>query len=143
MNRTFHHRFTLGSKCGVILFAVLAIYLFWVKAVVAGAILIVLNVLIIDRVLHSEYVFSDDTLTIVRGRFFKPKTILLADIKSCRAVTTPFKLSHYLLLEYGSGRYVSAEPEQEASFVKCLQNRKVALMERQAGIKQPDQQAEG
>lgn len=127
MNRTFHHRFTLGSKCGVILFVLLAIYLFWVKAVIAGFLLVVLNVLMIERVLHSEYVFSDDILTISRGRFAKAKVIPLADIKSCRPITVSFGMSHYLLLEYGNGQYVSLEPEQEASFLKCLQNRMMAL----------------
>jgi hypothetical protein len=121
MTRTFHHKFTLGSKCGVILFISLAIYLFWIKSAITGCVFIALSVLVIERVLHSEYVFSDDTLTVYRGRFAKSKTIRLNQIRSCRPITTTFGLSHYLLLEYGEEQYVAVEPEQEASFIKYLQ----------------------
>lgn len=111
----------MGSKCGVILFISLAIYLFWIKSAITGCVFIALSVLVIERVLHSEYVFSDDTLTVYRGRFAKSKTIRLNQIRSCRPITTTFGLSHYLLLEYGEEQYVAVEPEQEASFIKYLQ----------------------
>ena len=127
MIRTFHHRFTLGSKCGAILLALLAIFLFWVQAIIAGCILIVLHVLFIERVLHSEYVFNDDTLTIYRGRFSKTRVIRLADIKSCRPVKTAFGMGHFLLLGLANQQYVAVEPRQEASFVKHLQNRIATL----------------
>lgn len=131
MTRTFHHKFTLGSKCGVILFISLAIYLFWIKSAITGCVFIALSVLVIERVLHSEYVFSEDTLTIYRGRFAKSKTIRLNRIKSCRPITASFGLSHYLLLEYDEERYVAVEPEQEASFIKHLQTaRRSALAQK-------------
>jgi hypothetical protein len=112
----------LGSKCGVILFTSLAIYLFWIKAAIAGFVFIILNVLIIERVLHSEYVFHDDTLTIYRGRFARSKTFRLSEIRACRPITTTFGMVHYLLIEYADGKYVTVEPEQEASFIKHLQS---------------------
>ena len=127
MFRTFHHRFTLGSKCGVLLFALLAIYLFWIKAAVAGCILIVFNVLLIERVLHSEYIFDDDTLTIYRGRFAKARTIRVADIKACRPIKTAFGMSHYLRGGRKGQRVVGVEPKQEASCIKHLQRRVSAL----------------
>ncbi len=123
MIRTFHHRFTLGSKCGAVLLALLAIYLFWTKAIIAGCILVVLNVLLIERVLHSEYVFNDNTLTIYRGRFAKTKTVRVADILSCRPIKTAFGMEHYLLLELTNRQFVVVEPQQEASFIKFLQHR--------------------
>lgn len=131
MTRTFHHKFTLGSKCGVILFISLAVYLFWIKSAVAGCAFIILSVLIIERVLHSEYVFGDDTLTIYRGRFAKSKTIRLDQIKSCRPVTTSFGLSRYLLLEYAGEKYVAVEPEQEAAFIKYLQTVRRSALSRE------------
>lgn len=132
MTRTFQHRFTVGSKCGVVLFAIIALYLFWVKAIVVGLVFVALVVLVTERVLHSEYVFSDDSLTVRRGRFARAKTIDLRSVKSCRPITTTFGLSRYLLIEYGRGHYLAAEPQQEAAFVSCLQDRIAALASRMA-----------
>lgn len=138
MARTFHHRFTLGSKCGIILFALIALYLFWVKAVIVGFLLVVLNVMVIERVLHSEYIIDDDTLTVYRGRFAKSRVIPLADIKSCRPVNTGLGLAHFLLLEYGQHKYVSLEPDQEASFIKCLRSRMAAPAQAEATPNAPE-----
>lgn len=123
MSRTFHHRFTIGSKCGVVLLAALALYLFWVKAVIFGMVVVILNVLVMERVLHSEYVFRDGFLEIRRGRFSKRRLIPLVEITSCRPMTTTFGMVRYLLIGYGNGRYAAVQPEQEASFVQFLKSR--------------------
>ncbi len=118
--RTFHHRFTLGAKGGIITFVVLAFYFFWVKSFILGLLLTVMAVLIMERVLHSEYVLGDGKLIIRRGRFAKPREIVLSDIKSCRPMTTTFGMVHYLLIEYGDDKLVAVEPEQEQAFVEQL-----------------------
>ncbi len=118
--RTFHHRFTLGAKGGIITFVVLAFYFFWVKSFVLGLLLTVMAVLIMERVLHSEYVLADGKLIIRRGRFAKSRAIALRGIKSCRPMTTTFGLVHYLLIEYGDNKLVVVEPEQEQAFVEQL-----------------------
>lgn len=104
------------------MFAALAIYCFWSKAAIPGALLVVLTVLVMERVLHSEYVFRDGFLEIDRGRFFRKKAIPLMEITSCRPMTTTFGMVHYLLIGYGNGRLVAVQPEQEASFVSFLQS---------------------
>lgn len=123
MTRTFHHRFTWGAKCGVLLFAGIALYLFWVKAVVVGLLFVVLNVMLIERVLHTQYTIGDDALTVYRGRFAKSRTIPLTDIRHCYAVQGAFGLSHFLLLEYAGDGRITLEPAEEASFMACLAKR--------------------
>lgn len=111
----------------MILLALAAIYLFWVKAAVVGCILVVLNVLFIERILHSEYIFNDDTLTLYRGRFRRARVIRLADIKSCIPVTTSFGMEHYLLLELAGRKFAAVDPAQQDRFVKHLEARIDAL----------------
>lgn len=123
MTRTFQHRFTLSSKCGILLFAGLALYLFWVKAVVFGLLFVVLNVMLLERVLHSRYTITDDGLTVYRGRFAKSHTIPLTHIRYCTAMRSTFGLSRYLLLEYGEHGCIALEPAQEAAFMDCLAKR--------------------
>ncbi len=122
MTRTFHHRFTLGAKCGLVLLAALTIYLFWEKEVLLGSLVVVFTVLVMERVLHSEYVFREGFLEIHRGRFARRKSIPLMEITSCRPMNTTFGMVHYLLIGYGNQRFVAVQPEQEASFVAHLQS---------------------
>lgn len=121
MTRTFHHRFTLGAKCGLLLLGGLVIYLFWVKHIIAATLVAAFLVLMMERVLHSEYVFRDGFLLIRRGRFARPKTIPLMEITSCRPITTTFGTVHYLLIGYGRNRYAAVQPAQETAFVTHLQ----------------------
>lgn len=120
MTRTFHHRFTLGARCGVILCTLLALYLFWTQSALMGILVVLVDVLIIERVLHSEYVIDDRRLIIRRGRFARTVTIPLDAIHSCRPVPSLFGLVRYLLIEYGAARVQAVEPAEEASFIRCL-----------------------
>lgn len=120
MVRTFHHRFTLGARCGILLCAACALYLFWVKAVVAALLLTIVVVVLTERVLHSEYVVGEGVLRICRGRFSKERTIRLEDIVECTARRGAFGLSHFLVLEMKEGRLILVEPENEDAFIKAI-----------------------
>ncbi len=122
LKRTFHHRFTLGAKCGIALFSLLAFYFFWTRAVVVGFVPVLVVVLIVERILHSEYVFLDGKLIVNHGRFVKTREIPLTDIIACRSMRSTFGLVHYLLIEYGAGHMVAVQPENEAAFVRYLNN---------------------
>lgn len=138
MSRTFHHKFTIGAKCGVLFFVFLAFYLFWVKAFLIGLLLVFLAVFLMERSLHSEYIFSDEELTIYRGRFGGSKILPLSQIRSCRPQVANFGLSRFLVLEYGDNRYATVQPDQEASFVKCLRERMAALAKAHADEREPE-----
>ncbi len=125
MDRTFHHRFTVGAACGIILFLLLAVYAFWVKSPILGCLMSLALILVAERSLHKKYTFSDDKLTVYNGRLAKSKTINLDDITSCRPVTSVFGMVRYLLVTYGNPEKIEAvQPDNERAFVDCLNKRK-------------------
>ena len=87
MNRLFHQRFTLSYKCGIIVFSLLAFYLFWIKMTIVALLVIIVIVVIIERVIHTTYSFmaeeDSDVLVIDKGRFSSKKVIRVNDIVKC------------------------------------------------------------
>ena len=124
MDRTFHHRFSVFSICGVVLFGAISFWLFWQKWVVLGLLMALVCVVLLERVLHSEYVFRGDRLIVYHGRFARKKEVALADIVGYRPVTTTFGLTHFLLLGLKGERILMVQPDNEQAFVKCLTERK-------------------
>lgn len=124
MDRTFQHRFSLGAVCGVILFAGVSFWLFWERWVVAGIVTALVCVVLIERVLHSEYVFRDDQLIICHGRFARKKVVPLADIVGYKPMTATFGLTRFLILGLRGDQFVLVQPANESSFLKCLAERK-------------------
>lgn len=123
MDRTFHHRITVGAVCGIVLLLILAVYAFWVKSVILGLFVVLALVLVSERSLHTRYIFHDRELIIYYGRLSKSKHILLADIHSCKPMTTVFGLVRYLLIGYGNDKLVSVQPDNEPAFVDVLSTR--------------------
>ncbi len=124
MDRTFHHRFSVGSFCGIILFAAVAFWLFWQKWAIPGLLAALVCVVFIERMLHSEYVFRNDLLIVCNGRFSRRKEIPLTDIVGYRPVSTTFGLTRFLLLALRGDRLLMVQPANEKAFVKCLAERK-------------------
>lgn len=124
MDRTFQHRFSLGAVCGIILFAGVSFWLFWERWVVAGALTALVCVMIMERVLHSKYVFRNNQLIICRGRFARKKTIALTDIVGYKPMTATFGLTRFLILGLRGDRFALVQPADEASFLKYLAARK-------------------
>ncbi len=124
MDRTFHHRFSVGSFCGIILFAAVAFWLFWQKWAIPGLLAALVCVVFIERLLHSEYVFRNDLLIVCNGRFSRRKEIPLTDIVGYRPVSTTFGLTRFLLLALRGDRLLMVQPANEKAFVKCLAERK-------------------
>lgn len=123
MDRTFHHRVTIGAVSGIILLLVLAVYAFWVKSVILGLLLALALVLVIERSLHTEYIFRDDKLIIYNGRLSRSRSIPLASIQSCRPMASVFGLVRYLLISYGNGSIVSVQPDNEVAFIDFLRKK--------------------
>lgn len=125
MDRTFHHRFTIGAACGIILLLLLSAYAFWIKSPILGCLMALALILVAERSLHKEYIFREDKLIIYNGRLAKTKTINLNEVTSCRPLSNVFGLVHYLLISYGDGNHVEAvQPDNENAFVECLRKRK-------------------
>ncbi|MCH4146906.1 MAG: PH domain-containing protein [Prevotella sp.] len=127
MDKIFHHHFTLSAKCGIALFTILALYLFWEKMAIAGLFVVIVVVIMMERVMHTSYTLTQDRLFVDKGRFAKKQEIPLNEIIRCTSMNALFGLSHYLLLEYGAGRLVSVQPKEEDLFLKELRERQGKL----------------
>ena len=128
MDRTFHQRLSPASVCGILAFALLALYMFWTKSALAGCLLVAVVVLMIERVVHTTYVFrrndgEEEMLYIDNGRFSKKRQIRVNDIVSCRKMSTGFGLSQYVLLQCGHKRLVSVQPDNADAFIDEIRKR--------------------
>lgn len=130
MDRTFHKRFAMSSKVGVLLFALVAGYFFWVKIAILGILVAIVIVGLIERVLNTTYTFKRvkpidcdeemDFLVIDEGRFSRNKNVPLADVLKVERMRCFFGLDHCLVIEYGAHHFVSVQPDNEEAFVKRL-----------------------
>ena len=127
MDRTFHQRLSPASVCGILAFALLALYMFWTKSAQAGCLLAAVVVLMIERVVHTTYVFrrndDEEMLYIDNGRFSKTRRIRVNDIVSCRKMSTGFGLSRYVLLQCGHKQLVSVQPDNADAFIEEIRKR--------------------
>ena len=104
--------------------AILALLFFWNRTpanTMVGCLLIALDVAVIDRLLNTTYVITEDSLTIVRGRFGRKKTIKLSKIDSVEKVKTLF--SHYVLIEYDGRKHTTINTLNEEEIIKILKKR--------------------
>lgn len=123
--RTFRQRISPATVIVTVITALLALSFLWNRSA-AGAVialaLMLLTVVLVDRILHSEYVFLDDSLTVRRGRFARPVVIAIKDITEVRTVRTLF--TSYILVVYASGRYITARPDNTGAFIDEIKRRK-------------------
>ena len=82
MNRIFHQRFTLTSKCAISLFTLLAFYFLWNKMAIPALLVVIVIVMMIERVLHTTY------------------TLLLDEDEVQRLVIYLYNMVHVILLVY-------------------------------------------
>ena len=131
MDRLFHQRFTLASKCGITILTLLAGYLLWMRSAanaLLGFVVVIILVVIIERVIHTVYIFtSAGNLVIDHGRFARKITIPVNEIIKSTVVNTPMRLSHYILLEYGAEHFVLVQPENYEAFVEELRRRQAKI----------------
>ena len=127
MKRTFQHRVTVLGLAWVLLLAAVALFFFWQRtsstAVVAALVLCV-DVFVVERLIHTTYVFTDDNrLVVSHGRFSRPVSIPLSDVTGAEMKHSCFGLVRYVLVEYGSRRMVSVMTENDEAFMKEMNKR--------------------
>ena len=87
MNRVFHARILPGHYLALGVFAYLLIHAFWVHSALLALLCMVVLVLVVERIVHTQYtVTADGKLQVDRGRFSKLKEIAPADILRVDAV---------------------------------------------------------
>ena len=98
-----------------------ALYFFWQRSsamALVAFLLVCLDVVMIERMVHSSYTLSDDgVLEVNKGRFSKRLRIPLEEIIRVEVRKTPFGLTRYVLIEHGHHRLVSIQPERPEEFV--------------------------
>lgn len=103
-DRTFHKRFNTTARVGVVVFALLAGYFFWVKMAIIGIFVAIIIVGMIERILNTTYTFKkvkpidrDDEmeyLIINEGRFSSNRNVPVCDITSVYTTKTFLGLDH-------------------------------------------------
>lgn len=132
-DRTFHKRFTVPAKCGVVIFALLAGYFFWQKVAIIGIFVAIIIVGMIERILNTTYTLKRvkpidrdeemDFIVIDEGRFSSKKTVPVCDIVSVTPMKTCWGLDHALVIEYGNKRLVSLQPDNEDGLIREVEKR--------------------
>ena len=133
MNRTFHYRVSLLNYVAIAVVAAAALCMFWHRSAagaVAGLALMMAVVLMVERIVHTAYVFTADGMLIIsKGRFSRRVAIRITDIVSVERVRAGVLGVRYVLIRYGAGREVSVQPAGEEVFVGEI-TRRQELMER-------------
>ena len=132
-DRIFHKRFNTTARVGVVVFALLAGYFFWVKMAIIGIFVAIIIVGMIERILNTTYTFKkvkpidrDDEmeyLIINEGRFSSNRNVPVCDITSVYTTKTFLGLDHCVVIEYGHHNMVTVQPDNEEAFEKEISKR--------------------
>ena len=126
-SRTFQHRVTLPAVAVIMLVAAVAFSFFMSRDTVLSVLallLVCLDVVILERVIHTSYTLTDDGMLLVdRGRFARRQTIHVCDILRMELRTTPLCRMHYILIEYGPRKFVSIQTDNEQGFMAEITRR--------------------
>lgn len=129
MNRVFHARIAWYQYFLIVVLGVNASGFLWCKYIVPALFFMLLLIIIIEQVIHTLYTMSaDGVLTLSYGRFIRKKVVLVSDITSvkvCRSMQFGrFSVTHYVLIEYGNGKFASALPVKETEFMRLIEEKR-------------------
>lgn len=123
MNRIFHYKVSFSDVCAVLLLAALTFYFFWIRSVAVALPVAAVWILVIERILHTQYTFTPGSLIVYSGRFSQRRTVDYALITRYKEMSNCFGLVRYILIEYGSGKTQSVKPQNMASFMAEMNKR--------------------
>lgn len=128
MNRTFHSKVRIDQIIYLILLTALCFFLIWEQQAILSTIIGLLMVVLIERIIHTEFILSDSVITINKGRFTKSKSIEYNDIVDVEIkTTTKFGsryLMKYILLTLKDKKYVGITPSNVEDCYKAIIRRK-------------------
>lgn len=124
MSRTFHAKIPLSSWALLTLLILTTGYAAWRKEAPLLVLSLVVTTLLIEQIIHTEYVLQDGKLQIRKGRFSKPHEIEVAEIQSIdqasgmriggKALTT------FLVIVLKGGKEVTVTPKDETGFIQQI-----------------------
>lgn len=112
--------------------AILFVYFFWNQWPLLAFACALFQVFIMERMLHTEYIFDDNgDLIVKKGRFSKVKSYALSDIRSAEVVQ-PSRIAflrnrHVVLLTMNDGKMVFVTPCPAKDFCQYLMKKKNQL----------------
>ena len=129
MNRTFHARTSWYQLLYIFIVACLCFYMIWIKQSIIATVLAVLLLVLIERLIHTDYILtSQNTLIINKGRFTKPREIALSTITDIEEKTSAkfgsFYVTSFVLLTLKNNQYIALTPTHATRFVDTLIRRK-------------------
>lgn len=133
MNRLFNAKIEPGSLLLLVLVLAVTVFLMWTsRNGIAILIMLLLLVVMIERIIHTNYtVTPDGRLIIHMGRFSKDKTVDLAQVRSVERVAAlrifGKALRTFVVIECVDGRVFSLIPKEEEKFIKTLNSRRNEL----------------
>lgn len=121
MTRTFHSAVPAAALILKIMpAAAVAVWFLWERMPIAGFVFILYLVFLIERLIHAEYIFTEQgTLIIRNGRFSKEIVLPLSEIESAETVKSKvagvFKATDSVLLTQTNGktRFITPTPAQD------------------------------
>ena len=128
MSRSFRGKTPLTSwvLVGVLMFV--AGYSAWERSGILLALSLLVLVVVIDRIIHTEYTLTCGELHIHRGRFSRVQTVRLSDIQKIDEVSGTRiggkPLTTFLMLTLEGGREVIVNPRDEESFIEHIQKQR-------------------
>lgn len=131
MNRTFHYRVSFLNYAAIVVVAACALFALWHRSAgnaVLGVVLMAAVVLMVERIIHTSYVFTDDGMLVVcKGRFSRTRAIRVGDIVSAEIVRAGLLPVRYVLVRYGAGREVSLQPVNDEAFISEIRRRQALV----------------
>ena len=123
MIRTFQAKIPASSWVLIAVITWMAGYAAWYRHALLLLIALVLLIVVIERVLHTEYIVSSDTLIVRNGRFTRIIEIKLADIESVEEISRMNiggkPLVKYLIINH-QNKITVVNPRDKEAFLKSL-----------------------
>ena len=128
MNRTFQQQFNWQAKIAIFLTSGFAFYMFWQQKALVGTLFALFALFIINYIINSCYTFktidNQQFLEINHGRFYRKKTVSLAQINKISTHKICFGLITSLIIETENKQYIGIQPQHPELFINEFYKRK-------------------
>ena len=124
--RTFQHRVTAVGMTVPLVTAVLALFFLWHRTtvhVIIGLGMVLVVVILMERLLHTQYLFDGEELIIRKGRFDKEERVNVKEITRITRIRRQWLCLDYLLICYGAGHETAVQPQSEEAFLQEIKRR--------------------
>ncbi len=134
MNRTFQSKVKWHQIVFLLIITGLCIYMIWIKQSILATLLSIMLIIIIEKIIHTEYTLTtDNELIIKKGRFSKKRIVNLdeiidIEIKTSTKVGSKY-LYKYILLTTKDNNYIGLTPANVESFYKTILRKKESYID--------------